>query len=217
MISKLKALWCLMTSHLGLWGQYCCSNLHSSSEYWGSLQHSDSRRAVQGGQGCPGWCRRVRAPPFLGRSKLKPCRRRPSHTHSLSSHSLCSCNVKLGGEKNKINSISILHFAQQGASIQHCFNTECKECPFQLWPYYDVQTRILSVQQVQPDSPGGPEIRSSTADEPKHAGWRQSCPVGQTKWNPTRGELSCQIPNAAFCSIPLRLFHIDTESCHCFS
>lgn len=31
----------------------------------------------------------------------------------------------------------------------------------------------------------------------------QTCPEGQMKWNLTRGEIVCYIPNAALCSTPL--------------
>lgn len=93
---ELPELWCLMTeAHLGLWGQYCCSNLHSSNVCWAGLQHSDSRKVVQEGPGCPGWCRYVRVAPSPGCNTWRPCRRHPFHTHSQSSHSLCSCSVEL--------------------------------------------------------------------------------------------------------------------------
>lgn len=67
---------------------------------------------------------------------------------------------------------------------------------------------------ISPERPDGPEIRSFTADEPKHAGWRQTCPpVGQTTRNPTREARLLPNPqmqhSAPFLS---RLCHTDTDS-----
>lgn len=93
---ELQGLQCLMTEpHRGLSGQYCCSNLHSSNVYWAGLQRSDSRKVVQEGPGCPGWCKCVRVAPSPGCNMWRPCRPHLSHTHSLSSRSLCSYTVEL--------------------------------------------------------------------------------------------------------------------------
>lgn len=212
-----------MRSHLGLSGQYCCSNLHSSSEYWRNLQHSNSRTVAQEGPGCPGWCRHVRVPPSHWHNKLKPCRHRLSRTHSLSSHSLCSCNVKLREWEKEKKFITtrlhspLVHFfivpsrgqAYTTVSIQNVMRVPLNcghimTCRHRSLVFSrSSQTALKSDPSLQmnPDTQGG--------DSPARRDRQSETQQGERA--PAKSPMQHSAP---FLS---RLFLIDTESRHCFS